>query len=68
MDFDTIRRAAEAQGWIVERTKGKHWRFIPPDRTKRMVVTGGTPSDMRSIRNFLADLRRQGFQYGPVAA
>lgn len=63
MDFDAIRRAAEAQGWQVERTKGRHWRFTPPDKTKRLVVTGGTPSDLRAIRNFLADLRRQGFQY-----
>lgn len=63
MDFESIRQAAVEQGWIVERTRGKHWRFVPPDKTKKMVVTGGTPSDVRATRNLLADLRRQGLQY-----
>jgi len=55
-----IVAAATAAGWTVQRLASGHWRFVPPDRTKKMVVTGGTPSDHRVLRNLVADLRRQG--------
>jgi len=55
--------AARGQGWRVERTKKMHWRFIPKDPGKPICIFSGTPSDYRAIRNFLADLRRSGFQW-----
>lgn len=60
MDLRKIEQAAREQGWRVERTKKGHIRFVPPDATKPMVVAAGTPSDHRSIRNLVAQLRRSG--------
>ncbi len=63
MDFDDIVRAAREQGFAVERTQSRHFRFVPPVVGKRIVVTGGTPSDKRALQNLLGDLRRQGLIY-----
>lgn len=60
--FKDIVRLALGQGWRVEQTKSSHWKFVPPDATKKIVVTGGTPSDHRALKNFLADLKRQGLR------
>ncbi len=43
----------------------KGLQFIPPDPTKEIVQWHGTPSDWRAVRNFLARLRQQGFEYPP---
>lgn len=61
MDLKDLERAARAQGWEVGRTKKGHPRFVPPDPTGEIVVTSGTPSDHRFLKNLLADLKRQGF-------
>jgi predicted RNA binding protein YcfA (HicA-like mRNA interferase family) len=61
MDLRDIERAAQEQGWEVGRTGKGHPRFVPPDKTKRIVVGSGTPSDWRALRNLLADLKREGF-------
>jgi len=61
MSVKQLRRAAEAQGWKVEQTRSGHWRFVPPDRAKPIVIVSGTPSDHRSMRNSLAMLKRSGF-------
>lgn len=61
MDMREIERAAREQGWEVSLTKKGHKRFKPPDPTKKICIASGTPSDWRSIKNFLADLKRQGF-------
>lgn len=53
--------AAREQGWEVSRTKKAHWRFVPPDPTERIVLTSGTPSNSRTVRNLLAELTRQAF-------
>lgn len=60
--FSELRRLAKQQGWRVEPTKGSHWRFIPPDPTQRQVITAGTPSDRRALRNIAADLKRSGLR------
>lgn len=52
--------ALEAQGWKVTKTTKGHYRFVPPDPEKRIVHTGGSPSDHRAFKNLKADLRRQG--------
>ncbi len=63
-DIKDIQRAAVAQGWTMKPTK-KGLAFIPPDRTKQIVQWHGTPSYVRAIRNFLAEMRRQGFDWPP---
>lgn len=64
LDFRDIKKAAEAQGWRIVETK-KGLQFIPSDPTREIVQWHGTPSDWRAIRNFLARLRKQGFEYPP---
>lgn len=64
-DFREIRREAERQGWDAVQTRSGHWRFVPPDTTKPIVHTSGTPSDRRSLDNFIAQMRRSGFRWPP---
>jgi hypothetical protein len=59
-DFKKVIREAEAQGWRVEPTKNGHWRFYAPNG-RDIVHAAGTPSDYRSLENFLAQMRRAGF-------
>lgn len=61
-EVERLARIARSQGWRVERLNNSHYRFIPPDPSKPMTVTGGTPSDRNFIRRLLADLRRLGLQ------
>jgi non-ribosomal peptide synthetase component F len=65
MDFKNIKKAAEKQGWAVELNRNGHWKFVPPDPTKDIVYTSGTPSDYRSILNFLARMKRNGLRWPP---
>ena len=58
-------RAAEAQGWRVER-RAKHYLFFPLDQHNRPVVVPGTPSSQRTPANKLAELRRAGLIWPPV--
>ncbi len=62
LDFRDIKREAFGQGWRIEETK-KGLRFVPPDPAQEAVQWHGTPSDQRAIRNFLALMRRSGFQW-----
>jgi len=48
---------ARKQGWIVTINKG-HWKFVPP--MGRIVFTGSSPSDHRSVKNLERDLRHNG--------
>lgn len=59
-EIERLARLARAQGWRVEKLANSHYRFIPPDPSKPMTVTGGTPSDRNFIRRLVADLRRLG--------
>jgi hypothetical protein len=61
MDLRDITRAAEDQGFRVERIKRGHVVIYPPDKRFPPVVFSGTPGDQRSIRNGLARLRQAGF-------
>lgn len=51
---------ATRQGWRVETTEKGHWRFIPPDKTKRIVILPGTSVSRVGMRNSVAELRRNG--------
>lgn len=60
MDMREIEKAAKEQGWTVSLTTKGHKKFLSPDKTKPPVYGSGTPSDVRSIKNLLAELKRKG--------
>ncbi|MFN8175831.1 MAG: hypothetical protein U0T02_12265 [Solirubrobacteraceae bacterium] len=60
-DLRKIRKRAKQQGWRVEKRK-EYWLFFPPDRSKSAARIAGTPSSQRSLRNFLADMKRKGYR------
>jgi len=62
-DLRKVIDAALAQGWRIERLTTGHLRFVPPDKTKHMVVVGGTPSDFRWLQNTISKLRRSGLVF-----
>ena len=57
-------KAAEAQGWRVER-RSKHYLFFPWDGETRPVVVPSTPSSRRTPANKLAELKRAGLIWPP---
>jgi hypothetical protein len=59
-DIIKVVRDAREQGWDVSRTSAGHWRFMPPDASKPIVITSGTPGDWRSHANFMAQMYRSG--------
>lgn len=60
MDIDKLIKAAEQQGWRVDRTRRGHHRFWPTDGSDP-IIHSGTPGDVRAVRNLLARLKRHGF-------
>lgn len=59
-DFDTLMDLAIEQGFQHRLTeKGHHQLFAPDGHT--IVVTSGTPGDYRAYDNFLAELKRAGY-------
>lgn len=50
-----------AQGAIITVTGGDHYKIVPPDKTKRIIYTSYTPSDIRALKNIRSDLRKSGF-------
>lgn len=54
-------RQAEKQGWIVTYTKAGHYKWVPPDPTKSMVICSSTPSDFHTLNLLKRDLRVRGF-------
>jgi hypothetical protein len=61
-DIKNLHRKLEAQGWMLKPTRNGHVMAFPPDKSKSPVTMPSTPSDHRSLKNTLADLRRSGFQ------
>lgn len=59
-----LLKAAEAQGFTVERTAKGHW-LIRNAQGRAVATISGTPSDHRSWRNGLAALRRAGLIWPP---
>lgn len=60
--FRDLFRALDAQGFTYRRTGTGHWQVRNPDG-RVVTVMASTPSDHRSMRNSLADLRRAGFNW-----
>ncbi len=61
MDFRDIEQAARDQGWSTGRNKKGHSVLYPPDGPP--CVFSGTPGDVRSLRNFLALVKRYGLKW-----
>lgn len=58
-DIDHLTGYCISQGWHVDLSRGgNHIKVFSPDG--KMVVLPSTPSDWRSVRNSIADLRRAG--------
>jgi hypothetical protein len=53
-------RAARLQGWSVSQTGRGHVKFLPKDKSMPPVFCGVTRSDVRTIHNIIAALRRSG--------
>src|SRR5437764_5562857 len=60
-DIQRVIRVAETQGFRVSRTTRGHYQFYAPNR-KDIITTSGTPGEMHGWQNFLAQMRRAGFQ------
>jgi hypothetical protein len=60
-NYKKVFRKARQQGWKVTISNGNHWKLVPPDPTRKILFTANSPSDYRAFRNFLADMKRNGF-------
>lgn len=63
-DLRKLLKAVEDQGFTARRTSGGHWQIRGTDG-RVVAVIAGTPSDVRSWKNTIADLRRAGFEWPP---
>lgn len=61
MTVKKLIKLAEKQGWRVRVTKRGHVLFYPPKGTGSACASG-TPSDHRTIKNTVADLKRLGLK------
>ena len=50
---------AKKQGWQIEFTKKCHFKMLAPDG--KVMFCPSTPSDFRSLRNVLAEMKRHGY-------
>jgi hypothetical protein len=57
--IDTLIKAAREQGWVVERNKSNHYKWISP--LGGFFFSSSTPSDHRALKNLERDLRVRGF-------
>jgi hypothetical protein len=64
-DLRKLLKAAEAQGFTVERTSKGHW-LVRDAEGLAVATIAGTASDHRSWRNALAYLRKAGFIWPPA--
>lgn len=51
---------ATEQGWKIEFTKKSHFKMFAPDG--QLMFCPSTPSDFRSLRNVLAEMKRHGYK------
>lgn len=62
-DLRKFLREAEQQGWTSKFIKAGELWFSPDGITK--VTVHGTPSDVRSFNNMVAEFRKGGMQWPP---
>lgn len=58
-EFKTLIKTAREQGWIVELTRGGHYKWVSP--LGKFFFSSQTPSDNRALANLERDLRINGF-------
>ncbi len=61
-DLRKLQKALDAQGFEYRATRKGH--YLVKRNGKVVTTLTGTPSDHRSRKNELAELRRAGFEYG----
>lgn len=66
-ELQEAEAAALLAGWKIEVTGSSHLKWIPPDRTKPVVISPSTPSGHRERANTIARLRRSGLDIARVA-
>ena len=58
-----LMRLAHSQGYFISRTAAFHFRVVTPlGMPQDRVITPGTPSDHRSMKNARSQLRRIGVE------
>ena len=62
-DLEEVKKRAEQQGFRVTRTNRGHWQFYAPNK-EDIITVGGTPGDWRGWQNFIASLKRAGYDPG----
>lgn len=60
---EIVTALVEHQGWRYNASGQGHPKLNPPDRTNPMMTVPTTPGDRRSLRNFIAQVRRAGGQW-----
>lgn len=60
-DFEKLKELAREQDWDVVKTGGGHWKWTPPNGNKS-VISGGTISDHRGLKNVVSHLAKAGLQ------
>ena len=61
-EIKVLIKALEDQGWRVEQTRGGHYKAWPPEKSRKMVTMPATPSDHRSMKNTIRDLKHSGYK------
>ena len=61
-DVRQVLRRVAAAGLVVRQTRRGHTLvYAPTDLARPIATFAGTPSDHRSLRNSIADLKRHGY-------
>jgi hypothetical protein len=63
MEWRSIRKELEGQGWQIRETS-KGFLCYPPDPTRSLVLVHRQPTE-QALKKTLSDLKRQGFQWPP---
>ena len=58
-EVQVLIKQAVDQGWVVEKTKNNHYKWISP--LGGLIFSSSTPSDHRALQNLKRDLRVNGF-------
>jgi hypothetical protein len=60
-EFRDFVKKAKEQRWVVEQTRGSHWCFIPPDKSKSRYICSGSPGNPKFfVKRVACELRQRG--------
>ena len=59
-DLKRLIRAAQRQGWAVQKRRSGHYQLTPPARGSPLIVVSGTPGDYRAFVKARCQLKRAG--------